>query len=123
MLLGRDADEISDNARYAMQYQFALYERIPRAVRAALIEPVLLGLPGTAKVPLVRKARSYVKQALTPMPDRYEAYNLLERVGPENVFDPELAHRDPGCRHGFPKNRQHVYGQVTRAPRNRPRSA
>ena len=90
VLLGRDADEMSDNARYAMQYQFALYERIPRAVRAALIEPVLLGLPGTAKVPLVRKARSYVKQALTPTPDRYEAYNLLERLGPENVFDPEF---------------------------------
>jgi asparagine synthase (glutamine-hydrolysing) len=89
-ILGGDGgDELfGGNARYARQHQFALYDRVPRVIRSALIEPLLLGLPGLGRLPLVRKARSYVQQAMMPMPDRYEAYNLLERLGPENVFDP-----------------------------------
>jgi asparagine synthase (glutamine-hydrolysing) len=88
-ILGGDGgDELfGGNARYARQHQFALYERVPAALRSALVEPLLLGVPGTGRVPLLRKARSYVQQASMPMPDRYEAYNLLERLGPDTVFD------------------------------------
>ena len=91
-ILGGDGgDELfGGNARYARQYQFAHYERIPRAIRSAVIEPVLLAVPGAGRIPLVRKAQSYIQQASMPMPDRYEAYNLLERLGPENVFDPSF---------------------------------
>ena len=38
-------------------------------------------------LPLSGKGRSYVEQARLPMPARYETHNLLEHLGPENVFD------------------------------------
>jgi asparagine synthase (glutamine-hydrolysing) len=41
-------------------------------------------------VPLVRKGASYVEQARQPMPARYESYNLLERIGPREVFAPDF---------------------------------
>ena len=91
-LLGGDGgDELfGGNSRYAKQHQLALYERIPALLRRGVLEPLLLGMPGTNAVPIVRKARSYVEQARLPMPARYESYNLLERVGPRNLFDGEF---------------------------------
>ena len=87
-LLGGDGgDELfGGNARYAKQYQLSLYEKVPFAVRRGLIEAAVFGVPGGNRLPLVRKARSYIQQASLPMPARYEAYNLLERLGAENVF-------------------------------------
>ncbi|NDP41168.1 MAG: asparagine synthase [Aromatoleum sp.] len=88
MLGGDGGDELfGGNSRYAKQYQFALYERIPRAVRKGVLEALLVDGPDISRVPLLRKARSYVEQARLPMPARYETYNLLERLGPGNVFD------------------------------------
>ncbi|MFZ5512304.1 MAG: asparagine synthase-related protein, partial [Pseudomonadota bacterium] len=74
------------NARYAKQHQFDLYRRVPAVLRQGVLEPLLLGLPGIDGLPLARKAKSYIQQASMPMPARYESYNLLERLGPENVF-------------------------------------
>jgi len=88
-LLGGDGgDELfGGNERYAKQFQFSLYDRVPSPLRSWAIEPMLLGMPGLQRVPLLRKARSYVEQAKIPMPRRYESYNLLERLGTANVFD------------------------------------
>jgi asparagine synthase (glutamine-hydrolysing) len=88
-LLGGDGgDELfGGNARYARQQQLAYYERIPRVIRRGLLEPIAARTGfGDALTPW-RKARSYVSQASLPMPERYESYNLLERLGPQNVFD------------------------------------
>lgn len=86
-LLGGDGgDELfGGNARYAKQHQFEIYDRIPAALRRRVLEPAL-NLPVLSGMPLLAKARSYVAQANLAMPARLESYNLLERLGPENVF-------------------------------------
>jgi len=96
MLGGDGGDELfGGNARYAKQYQFSLYGRIPGPIRSAL-EALLLGPPAMDRMAVLRKARSYVAQAKLPMPERYESYNLLERLGPANVFREDfLAGVDP----------------------------
>lgn len=99
-LLGGDGgDELyGGNARYARQAQFARYESIPAPLRRWLVEPLARSLPFTSQVALLRKARSYVAQASQPMPERYESYNLLARLGLANVCTPEfLASVDPGA--------------------------
>ena len=87
MLAGDGGDELfGGNARYAKQYQFSLYERIPASLRTGLVEPALRSRIG-GMLPLSGKGRSYVAQARLPMPARYDTHNLLEHLGPENVFD------------------------------------
>ncbi|PWB59900.1 MAG: asparagine synthase [Nitrosomonadales bacterium] len=98
-ILGGDGgDELfGGNERYAKQTIFSLYERIPAALRKGVLEPVVFNIPGGQRIPLVRKARSYIEQASVPMPARLETYNLLERYGPGEVFTQEfLAAVDPG---------------------------
>ena len=90
MLGGDGGDELfGGNERYAKHFQLALYERMPRVSRK-LLESLLFGVPGAHRIPLLRRARSYVTQAVMPMPARYEGYNLLQRLGPENVFSAEF---------------------------------
>lgn len=88
-LIGGDGgDELfGGNERYALQGVYARYERLPSGLRQLLLEPLLFGLAGRLELPLLRKARSYVRQALTPMPARLESYNLLRRYGPAQVLD------------------------------------
>ncbi len=97
MLGGDGGDELfGGNDRYARQYRLALYDRLPGVARA-LLSGALFGLPGAARIPLLRRGRSYVEQARQPMPARYESYNLLERLGPKNVFNMDfLAQVDCG---------------------------
>lgn len=97
MLGGDGGDELfGGNDRYARQYRLALYDRLPSVARA-LLSGALFGLPGAARMPLLRKGRSYVEQARQPMPARYESYNLMERLGPKNVFNMDfLAQVDCG---------------------------
>jgi asparagine synthase (glutamine-hydrolysing) len=117
MLAGDGGDELfAGNSRYVLQQQFDLYERVPRPVRAAL-EPLLFALP-PAPIPLVRKAQGYVRRARTPMPDRMETYNFLNRESCREIFDADfLAAVDPDgplnrlreihgrCRRGTPLQR------------------
>ncbi len=94
-LLGGDGgDELfGGNARYAKQWVFSLYDQVPKALRKAVVEPMLSAMPASGPV---RKAQSYVQQANLGMPDRMESYNLLERLGVERVFKPEfVAEIDP----------------------------
>jgi asparagine synthase (glutamine-hydrolysing) len=94
LLAGDGGDELfGGNTRYARQKLFAAYDGVPRPLRTLLVEPLLLGVPGVARLPLARKAASYVAQARTPMPERLEAWNLLARLGPAEVLDAELLAR------------------------------
>lgn len=87
-ILGGDGgDELfGGNERYAKQTIFSLYERIPSVLRKAALEPFVFNMPGGGRIPLLRKARSYIEQASVPMPARLETYNLLERYGHDQVF-------------------------------------
>lgn len=91
-LLGGDGgDELfGGNARYAKQKIFSIYDAIPAPLRKHFIEPLAFGLPGSKSIPPLRKLQSYIEQASVPMPGRLETYNLLERLGPANIFMPEF---------------------------------
>jgi asparagine synthase (glutamine-hydrolysing) len=91
-ILGGDGgDELyGGNARYARQRVFARYDALPAGLRRAIVEPLARRLPMTDSVALLRKARSYVEQASQPMPERYESYNLLERLGLATVLTPDF---------------------------------
>ncbi|MBN8918344.1 MAG: hypothetical protein J0I31_22380, partial [Rhizobiales bacterium] len=93
MLAGDGGDELfGGNSRYAKQRVFGWYERIPAPLRGGLMEP-LLGLPGAGRLPLLRKAASYVEQARVPLPDRMHMYNLLLRLGVDEVLSPDFLAR------------------------------
>jgi asparagine synthase (glutamine-hydrolysing) len=97
LLAGDGGDELfGGNQRYATQRVYELYHALPAALRRALIEPVLRGAAPLSRVPVLRKARSYVQQAAIPLPDRLEVYNLLLRIGTTRVLDDGfLASVDP----------------------------
>ena len=65
---GDGGDEIfAGNERYAKQGVFEHYYRIPSVLRAALVEPLVRLLPGNGFP--IGKAKSYVRQAKTRLPD------------------------------------------------------
>ena len=89
LLAGDGGDELfGGNSRYAKQRVFAAYGRLPPWLRDGLLEPLLLSVPGVDRLPVARKAASYVRQARVRMPERMEAYNLLERAGVHDVLEP-----------------------------------
>ena len=90
ILAGDGGDELfGGNTRYAKQKVFGWYGNIPQTLRGNLLEPVSrLSLMG--KIPLVQKGASYVNQATVPMPDRLMTYNLLFRLGLQDVLTPQL---------------------------------
>ena len=89
LLAGDGGDELfAGNARYAKQQVFELYRHVPRMLRSALIEPLVHspagGLPG------LRKARSYVEQAKTPLPDRMHRYSFLEQLDAGDMLEADF---------------------------------
>jgi asparagine synthase (glutamine-hydrolysing) len=90
LLAGDGGDELfGGNARYAKQRVFGWYDAVPAALRRSVMEP-LLERTALGALPLASKGRSYVEQAKVPLPDRMQQYNLLLRLGLENVFTPDF---------------------------------
>jgi asparagine synthase (glutamine-hydrolysing) len=66
---------------------FEWYANVPGMLRDLVIQPFLASRLGR-RLPLVRKAASYVEQACVPLPDRAQMHNLLSQLGAENMFTP-----------------------------------
>lgn len=97
LLAGDGGDELfAGNSRYVDQKLFDYYGRIPRAIRQLLIEPLTFRSPLLGQSRLGRRAISYVRRALTPMPERTEGYNFYCNNDLANIFAPDaLAAIDP----------------------------
>lgn len=90
LLAGDGGDELfAGNARYAKQKIFALYDRVPAAIRSAILEPLLIDT-AAGRLPLARKAASYIRQAKIPMPERMETYNFLHRTPLSDIFNADF---------------------------------
>jgi len=90
ILAGDGGDELfGGNTRYAKQRVFGWYDSIPTGLRKGLMEPIS-SFGFMDQIPLVRKAASYVNQAKVPMPDRMMTYNLLFRLGAQDVLTPQM---------------------------------
>jgi asparagine synthase (glutamine-hydrolysing) len=84
MLGGDGGDELfGGNERYAKQHLYSIYSDLPRPLRKGLIEPLAFLPPETG---VVGKVQRYIRNASLPMPQRYDNYNLVERLGPANIF-------------------------------------
>ncbi|MCQ8127192.1 asparagine synthetase B family protein [Methylomonas rivi] len=87
LLAGDGGDEIfAGNERYAKQMLFDHYHRLPGFAKLAL-EAGLYRLPqalAESKIPF--KAKRYIEQAKTPMPDRLQDYNYLHRHDINDIF-------------------------------------
>jgi asparagine synthase (glutamine-hydrolysing) len=70
-----------------MQRVYGWYEGIPAFVRQGLMEP-FFGLAAVARMPILKKGSSYIRDAKVPLPDRLQHYNLLRRLGFVDVLEP-----------------------------------
>lgn len=86
MMAGDGGDELfAGNERYAKQRYFNYYLQLPEPLRRKVFDPLIQYLPNV--VPLASKAKSYVDQANTPLPDRLQSYNFLNRFALEDIFN------------------------------------
>ena len=89
LLAGDGGDELfAGHVRYARQRLLDAYTIIPSRIRRQLVEPLVFGFPWGAQTALIRKARSYIRGATSPVPG--QLYNPLLRAGLGEVFRAEL---------------------------------
>lgn len=91
MFAGDGGDELfGGNTRYAEQKLFLPYEALPSWLRSGVIEPMMLDKPWMKQVPGLRQLSGYVRYGRMPMPDRMEAFNLLDWLGADKLLTGEL---------------------------------
>ena len=89
MLAGDGGDEIfAGNERYVKQKVFERYSRLPSSLQALL--NISLNNSLADKLPVVKKASSYVRQAQVALPDRLDSYNFVNRFDLTQMFSQDL---------------------------------
>lgn len=89
LLAGDGGDEIfAGNERYIKQKTFEYYSALPSFLRSGLDLCFYNNL--ATKLPGLKKAHSYIKQAKVPLPDRLDSYNFLNRFDLTQMFTPSL---------------------------------
>ncbi len=92
VLAGDGGDELfGGNERYLRQRIFETYFRLPRWLRHGIVEPAARAISPDSKITPLRKARSYVDQALIPLPERFESWNFVYREGGERMLHADFA--------------------------------
>lgn len=91
MLGGDGGDELfAGNERYAQQIVFDYYNHVPGFIGQSM-ESILNHLPASiTKQTLFFKAKRYIDQANTPLPDRLQDYNFLHRHDGSEIFQSEF---------------------------------
>jgi asparagine synthase (glutamine-hydrolysing) len=88
MLAGDGGDEIfAGNERYGTQQLFRNYFRVPKAIRAGLLEPLLLNRLDRLSIEIFRKAGSYIRRAKMPEVERLQSYRYVTN---EEMFTPSF---------------------------------
>lgn len=86
MLAGDGGDEIfAGNERYGTQQLFRNYYKVPKAIRAGVLEPLLLNRLDRLSVEIFRKAGSYIRRAKMSEVERLLSYRY---VTDEEMFTP-----------------------------------
>jgi asparagine synthase (glutamine-hydrolysing) len=96
LLAGDGGDELfGGNKRYATQRILGIYDILPNTIRKGFAEP-LVDSGVFNRIPLLKKGAGYVRHARVPMPDRMQNFNLLMRLGLDQVLTEDfLAQVDP----------------------------
>jgi asparagine synthase (glutamine-hydrolysing) len=89
LLAGDGGDELfAGNQRYVTQKIFDVYSKIPAPLRK-LCDLVFDKSP-IGNIPLLRKGRSYIRQARVALPDRLQTYNFLNRLDRTKMFEADF---------------------------------
>lgn len=85
LLAGDGGDEIfAGNERYVKQKVFEFFLTLPQLIQKPLAA-ALVNTPAE-RLPVFKKASSYIKQAQEPLPGRLDSYNFLNRFTLSEMF-------------------------------------
>jgi asparagine synthase (glutamine-hydrolysing) len=98
-LAGDGGDELfAGNERYAKQPVFERYRTLPTPLQTGIRDALDGIIAENSRFKVLRKLRSYVDQAVVPLPERFETWNFVYREGAQIMFEPDFMRTiDPGA--------------------------